>query len=651
MPEFDGPLALLLSLIEARQLDVLTVPLGALADAYLDALGRLEADRLGNVSSFVTIASQLILIKSRAMLPRRTDPTDPLALADEGVDPEAELRARLLIYRAHRDAGLRLAEDALRRIGSFRREPSVARAAALAGARPVDAPPLDPRRLVAGAGPAGRDRRAARAAARDHGPRRSRITERAEIIRAALRDAPRVVLQDLLTGVRDRVVIAITFLAMLELMKRREIVVEQATPWGPIVARETTADERAAAGVAAAPRRPDRRVAGVVRMTDAVEPIEVPSTEDASGEPAGDGPSPRMARRPSTPPPAPGRRRRPGPDRADRGGPRGPAVRRREAALPPRDRGPRRHGPGDRRRPSRRPRGVAAGSGHPAADRWRPGRAGDGFGGRRARRALHRRGRRPAVAGLARDPRDRRLPPAGHEGRHRADPRRRFGLHHPDAAPSPVRGRARPVRRSRPAVPVRHRLRVPRTVRADEPRRAAAARRRRGRAAGRGGWGTGHRAAVPDRRRRPTDGRRAAPEGPRRIGRRVAAGERGPHRQRPGHGGRQARPARHAGRSRHGDHRRRRPGHRRRRRARIPAAAQAGRRDLHGSRPPRLEDRPRHDPDRAAPRGRTAVPGRPARPGLRGPARPDQRRRLGRPRAAPAPRHRARVRDRPAGAA
>ncbi len=40
MAEFDGPLGLLLSLIEARQLDVLTVPLGALAEAYLDALGR-----------------------------------------------------------------------------------------------------------------------------------------------------------------------------------------------------------------------------------------------------------------------------------------------------------------------------------------------------------------------------------------------------------------------------------------------------------------------------------------------------------------------------------------------------------------------------------------------------------------------------------
>ena len=114
---------------------------------------------------------------------------------------------------------------------------------------------LDPRRLARAL-----DRLAAIAAPTEPPPeimgRTITITERAEIIRAALRDAPRVVLQDLLTGVRDRVVIAITFLAMLELMKRREIVVEQATPWGPIVARETTADERAAAGVSAAPDAP-----------------------------------------------------------------------------------------------------------------------------------------------------------------------------------------------------------------------------------------------------------------------------------------------------------------------------------------------------------------------------------------------------------
>lgn len=252
--EFDGPLALLLSLIEARQLDVLTVPLGALADAYLDALASLESDRMGNVSAFVAIASQLILIKSRAMLPRQAEGA-PASLVDEGIDPEAELRARLLVYRAHRDAGLRLADGAARRIGLFRREPGAAHATALAGARPVDAPPLDPTLLA---------RALARLAVIAPPPevppeviqRTITLTERAAIIRDALREAPSVVLQDLLAGVRDRVVIAITFLAMLELMKRREIVVEQARPWGPIVARATTPDERAAAGVARPPDGP-----------------------------------------------------------------------------------------------------------------------------------------------------------------------------------------------------------------------------------------------------------------------------------------------------------------------------------------------------------------------------------------------------------
>ncbi|HEX8025229.1 MAG TPA: hypothetical protein VF484_03400, partial [Candidatus Limnocylindrales bacterium] len=43
--EWEGPLGLLLSLIEANRLDVLTVPLGALAEAYLDALASIDGDR------------------------------------------------------------------------------------------------------------------------------------------------------------------------------------------------------------------------------------------------------------------------------------------------------------------------------------------------------------------------------------------------------------------------------------------------------------------------------------------------------------------------------------------------------------------------------------------------------------------------------
>jgi segregation and condensation protein A len=237
---FEGPLGLLLSLIEARQLDVLTVPLGALAGSYLEALAGLDADRIGNVSSFVAVAAQLILIKSRAMLPRHAE--EAVGLEDEP-DPEAELRARLLLFRAYRDAGAKLQANALTAVGLFRREPGAAQSAALAGAAPLDAPPLQPSllatavagliRLVPPIDPPP-----------EVMPRAITLADRAAVIRAAVRNADAIVLQDLLRDVRDRVVVAITFLAMLELMKRREIVVEQTLPWGPIAVRRTTADER-----------------------------------------------------------------------------------------------------------------------------------------------------------------------------------------------------------------------------------------------------------------------------------------------------------------------------------------------------------------------------------------------------------------------
>lgn len=230
---YDGPLGLLLGLIEQRELDILEVPLGDLAGAYLEALGSLDEQQMSHISSFVTVASQLILIKSRAILPRPPVVAIPV---EEGPDPEAALRERLILYRLYRDAG----RDLKGRLESgwevFRREAVAAVASAKAGSRPDEGPPLDPGLLVAAL-----DRALHQVPPPppppDIVPRLVTLDERARIIRAALLDTPVVVLQDLLDDLSDRVVVAVTFLAMLELVKGKELSVEQEQPFGPIVCR------------------------------------------------------------------------------------------------------------------------------------------------------------------------------------------------------------------------------------------------------------------------------------------------------------------------------------------------------------------------------------------------------------------------------
>jgi segregation and condensation protein A len=240
LADFDGPLGLLLALIEARQLDVLTVPLGALAEAYLDALATLDTDRLGNASGFVAVAAQLILIKSRAILPR---PPETAAIPlDDQPDPEEELRARLIEYRRYRNAGATLgARQEWQRL--FRREAEIAAAAGKAGARPPKRPPLPVSILVSALDAMSRVVPPPLAADEIIG-RTVTLAERAEIIRAALAEADSIVLQELLAGVRDRVLVAVTFLALLELAKQREITLEQSEPWGPIIARRTATPAR-----------------------------------------------------------------------------------------------------------------------------------------------------------------------------------------------------------------------------------------------------------------------------------------------------------------------------------------------------------------------------------------------------------------------
>ena len=66
---FDGPLEMLLGLVEEKKLDILTVRLGELADAYLTRVRALDALPAEEVASFLALASRLVLLKARSLLP------------------------------------------------------------------------------------------------------------------------------------------------------------------------------------------------------------------------------------------------------------------------------------------------------------------------------------------------------------------------------------------------------------------------------------------------------------------------------------------------------------------------------------------------------------------------------------------------------
>jgi chromatin segregation and condensation protein Rec8/ScpA/Scc1 (kleisin family) len=125
----------------------------------------------------------------------------------------------------------------------FRRDADLAASTGRASARPPERPPLSPFALV------GALDGLATLVPEVFVPaeivaRVVTMAERTAVIRAALRDADSIVLQDILRGVRDRVVVAVTFLALLELSKRREVSLEQTEPWGPITARRIVGSSR-----------------------------------------------------------------------------------------------------------------------------------------------------------------------------------------------------------------------------------------------------------------------------------------------------------------------------------------------------------------------------------------------------------------------
>jgi len=100
LESFDGPLDLLLTLIQKNKVSIYDIPIVEITDQYLEAIKDIEESSLDNTGDFIVMASQLLYIKSKMLLPKPEE--------DDEEDPREELAQRLAEYQKFKEASLEL---------------------------------------------------------------------------------------------------------------------------------------------------------------------------------------------------------------------------------------------------------------------------------------------------------------------------------------------------------------------------------------------------------------------------------------------------------------------------------------------------------------------------------------------------------------
>lgn len=111
---FEGPLDLLLHLIEKNKIDIRDIPINMLLSQYLEYVEEYKSRNLDTVSDFINMASTLLLIKSRILLPKHEE---------EEEDPREELVDLLTEYKKYKLAAKELQSSAQSSAGQYVREP------------------------------------------------------------------------------------------------------------------------------------------------------------------------------------------------------------------------------------------------------------------------------------------------------------------------------------------------------------------------------------------------------------------------------------------------------------------------------------------------------------------------------------------------
>lgn len=235
LPNYEGPLDVLLRLIEEQELEITAVSLASVADQFISYMSTMANRDPQTIANFLSVAAKLILIKSRALLPTATVPQEEQEETDDLV---SQLRA----YQLFKRAAKLLKEREHQNLRAFNVQPPhiprpqskalpldnvtlemLARAMQRVVDRLMPPPPVDEvmSRLP------------------------FTVNDCMDRIQTSVKHG-KVTFTELLEGVNTRVEVVITLLALLELLKRYTVRARQETAFGEIIIEPFPEEERPA---------------------------------------------------------------------------------------------------------------------------------------------------------------------------------------------------------------------------------------------------------------------------------------------------------------------------------------------------------------------------------------------------------------------
>ena len=237
LPIFEGPLDLLLHLIEKRQMEITTISLMAVTDQYLAYLHRWEAEKLplANMAAFVSIAARLLFIKSQSLLPHNNK-EEANEEGENAVTMAEELQRHLVEYKMAKEIATILRQREEAGMQTHGRSGLLAGIEAQLTWTPPTLVNMEVQSLTRAF------QRLLELQARDEENdtslmpvARVRVSERIEEIMSRLQEQPELPLTEVIANERSRLVIIVTFLAVLELWKWQRINVRQGELLGPFL--------------------------------------------------------------------------------------------------------------------------------------------------------------------------------------------------------------------------------------------------------------------------------------------------------------------------------------------------------------------------------------------------------------------------------